>query len=142
MNLFDHVNAIYQNQDVHYFDTLSEEDKKAWSTWVVNRTISMNMDYVSIVNELQQYMYSLSNNDVYLFYSQILPKKKQFNKYIKKSKKTETPEWLVELVQRQYSISIAEAEDYIAILQASPKLLTDFLEDHGIEENKFTEAGI
>ena len=145
MNLFDHVNAIYLNQDVHYFDALSEEDQKVWNTYIVNRTISMNMAYLPIVNEVQQYMYSLNPNSVYLFYSQILPKGKQYNKYIKKTEKDIYPDWLLDVVKGQYQLSYKEAREYLDIFHHSKsgkESLTELLNDCGIESTQRESIGL
>ena len=78
-SLFDHVDAIYTNQKIDYFGTLTEADKKSYNNYMVNRFLSMNTHQLPFVNELQKY--TLDTKTHYLFFSQLLPRGKQFNKY-------------------------------------------------------------
>jgi hypothetical protein len=111
--LFDHVEAIYTNQRIDYFDNLSDGDKKSYNNYMVNRFLSMNVHQAPFVNELQKY--TLPPNIHYMFFSQILPKGKQFNKYIKKAKDVKYEEWLVDIITRHFNVSVMEAEEYLEI---------------------------
>ena len=59
--LFDHVEAIYTNQRIDYFDNLSDGDKKSYNNYMVNRFLSMNVHQAPFVNELQKYTGALIN---------------------------------------------------------------------------------
>lgn len=131
--LFDHLNAIYLNQSVDYFDKLSLEDKKSYSTYMINRLISMNHNFVEVVNELQQYYGSIGPRESYLFYSQLLPKGKQWTPYIK-GKESAYEDWLVRLVCDHYEIGSAEAEGYLALFLSTEigrNRLRELLEMYG-----------
>src|SRR5690606_27071652 len=106
--VFDHDNAIYTDQRRNYFDDLDEEDQKTFNNYMVNRIISMNPDYIPIVNEFQRFYGELRPREVYLFYSQLLPKKKQFNKYIKGKKEIRYEDWLIDILVTYYNISKSE----------------------------------
>ena len=54
-NLFDHINAITSQQHSNYWDDISDEDKKSWSNYMVNRFLSMKMEWIEFVNEVQKY---------------------------------------------------------------------------------------
>ena len=54
-NLFDHINAITSRQHSNYWDEITDEDKKSWSNYMVNRFLSMKMDWIELVNEVQKY---------------------------------------------------------------------------------------
>ena len=74
--LFDHLNAIYLNQSPQYWESLTEAERKSYSTFMINRFLSMNMNYIEIVNALQEYYGSIGPRESYLFYSDLLPKGK------------------------------------------------------------------
>jgi hypothetical protein len=112
---FNHVDAIYNDQRIEYFDSLGESDKKAFSSYMINRIISMNADYLPIVNEFQTYYNIVNGRDTYLFYSQLLPKKKQFNKYVKGTKESKHDPWLINLIATHYGVSQLTATDYISL---------------------------
>ena len=78
--LFDHINHITSNQTKDYWNTLTETEKKQWSNYMINRFLSMKMEWTDFVNEIQKL--KLDPRQLYLVYSNILPKGKQYLKYI------------------------------------------------------------
>jgi len=137
--LFDHIEAIYTNQRSDYFDTLTEADKKSYSNYMVNRFISMNPHQVPFVNEIQKY--NLDSKLHYLFYSQVLPKGKQFNKYIKKTKEVKYEDWLIDIITKHFSVSVVEAEEYLEIYYKQNKSALKMLcEAYGVDSKKLKKA--
>ena len=53
-SLFDHVNQVTSVQNPSYWDEISDEDKKSWSNYMVNRFLSMKPDWIDLVNEIQK----------------------------------------------------------------------------------------
>lgn len=117
--LFDHLNAIYTDQRVEYFDTLEPEDAKSYSAYMINRLLSMNAGYISVVNTFQLYLNTVGPRESYLFYSQLIPKGKQFNKYIKAQSKVKYELWLIDFIAQYYTISRRDATEYLHIYYAS-----------------------
>jgi len=111
--LFDHIDAIYTNQKPDYYTSLSDGDKKSYNNYMVNKFLSMNPHQLPFVNELQKY--TLTPELHYAFFSRVIPKGKQFNKYIKSKKESSYETWLVDLVREHYSVSTGEATDYLDI---------------------------
>jgi hypothetical protein len=112
--IFDHLDNITVNKKE--WDKMSDEDQKAFVPYLINRWLSMNMDYIDLVNELQKYSIGLLNpSEVYKLYFDILPKKKTFNKYIKGKKAQKYSDELVKLVSKHYLVSESEAIDYLEI---------------------------
>lgn len=131
-SLFDHINAIYTDQRIDYFTNLSDADKKSYSIYMVNRFLSMNPLQLPFVNEIQKY--NLSPDIHYLFFSQLVPRGKQFNKYIKGAKEKTYEQWMIELVSKHYEVSSAEAIEYIDMLyRLNKKELRELLELYGID---------
>lgn len=114
--LFDHLSGITDKKVK--WDSLSELDRKSFSPYMVNRFLSMNMDFIELVNEFQKYTIGgLDSREVYKLYSDVLPKQKQYNKYIK-SKKSDTYQTeLVELLSKHFLISEKEAMEYLDMSQ-------------------------
>ena len=116
-NLFDHINAITAHQHPNYWDEISAEDKKSWSNYMVNRFLSMKMDWVEFVNEVQKY--PLKPKELYKVYIDILPKKKQWLKYIKGDKEMKYPNWVYEIVAKHLQCSMREASDAVDMYELS-----------------------
>lgn len=110
--IFDHLSYITDKKVI--WDTLSDADKKTFSPYMINRWLSMNMDFVELVNELQKYTIGqISAAETYKLYFDILPKQKQYNKYVKGKKSDKFNSELVELVSSHFLVSETEAKEYI-----------------------------
>jgi hypothetical protein len=135
-SLFDFTNAIHADQSAEFFDNLTEAELKSYrnSRYMINRVISMNHDYAGIVNAIQKYT-SIPERMHYLFYTNILPKKKQFNKYIKSAAEDKYEDWMVSLVAKHYAVSRSEAVEYIEIFYLQNKdELRELCEKYGIDQ--------
>lgn len=115
-SLFDFVNAIYTDQSSEFFDGLSDHEKKTYknSRYMINRLISMNPVYAPIVNAVQQYQ-TIPDRQHYMFLTSMLPKGKQYSKYIKNDKSEKYEPWLISLVAKHFTISEKNALEYIEI---------------------------
>lgn len=134
--LFDFVNMIQQDQRIESFDRLTDEEKHRYKTsrYMINRFISMNPAYAELVNLVQMHP-SMPERAHYLFLTNVLPKGKQFNKYIKGAKSEKYPEWLVMLVANHFQVSKDEAIEYINIYYHADKLgLRNLCEKYGIDK--------
>jgi len=140
---FDHINAIYGNQRIDYFDTLSNADKKTFSPYVINMGISMNPDFLPVVNEANKYWDQLDARSLYLLYSQALPKGKYYNKWVKGKKDSTYEPWLVELVAKKYEVSESEAKDYLELFYKTDEgreSLRSICEGYGLDNKKIKKA--
>ena len=142
-NLFDHINAITSQQHPDYWDEISDEDKKSWSNYMVNRFLSMKPDWIEFVNEVQKY--PLQPKELYKVYIDILPKKKQWLKYIKGEKKMKYPNWVYDIVAKHLQISMREAGDAVEMYELShggQAELTDILIKYGKTEQEIRKIGL
>ena len=142
-SLFDHIKQITDVQSPNYWDEISDEDKKSWSNYMVNRFLSMKMEWVELVNELQKY--NLQPKELYKLYTNVLPKGKQWLKYIKRRNQMEHPNWLINIVANHEEISKKEAVEYIDMLMLTEGGMLELGElsrKWGIEENKIKKAGL
>jgi hypothetical protein len=117
IGLFDHLKAIYQEPyDPKYFDNLSDSDKKTFSTYMINRYLSMNPQWLFVVNYVQQYSFGMSNEMLYKVYANLIPKGRTFLKWVKGKKEKKYNKDLIELISLYYEVSQLEATNYITIL--------------------------
>lgn len=140
--LFDFLNGITTDQRTKFFDELNDGEKKKYkaSRYMIHRFLSMNPNYVPVVNELQKYS-GIPDRNHYLFLTNMLPRGKQYNKYIKGSQDDRYEAWLVELVARHYYVSIVEASQYLDILYKSNKQqLKELCELYGIDSKQLKKA--
>ena len=142
-NLFDHINAITSQQHSDYWDEITDEDKKSWSNYMVNRFLSMKMEWVEFVNEVQKY--PLKPKELYKVYTDILPKKRQWLKYIKGDKEMKYPKWVYEIVAKHLQISLREASDAVDMYELShggQAELIDILIKYGKTEEEIRKIGL
>lgn len=110
--IFDHLSGLTDRKVP--WEELSEIDKKSFSVYMVNRWLSMNMNFIEIVNEFQKYTIGqLTPEQTYRLYLDVLPKQKQFNKYIKSQKEEKYNPDLVKLLSQHYLISRSETMDIL-----------------------------
>lgn len=130
-SLFDHINNIRHLKKP--WAKLTDLDKKSWSTYMVNRFLSMNAEYTELVNTLQKYTIGVLNNrEVYKLYFDILPKDRTFSKYIKGVSEEKYNTELVNLIKKSYLYSKAEAEEYLdIILGTNPNEIVTLLKKYG-----------
>lgn len=137
--LFEHIDAIYQYQKPDYFSTLNDADIRTYSNYMVNRFLSMNMHQLPIVNEIQKY--NISPEVHYLFYSNVLPRGKQYNKYVKAKKEHKYEPWVIELVAKYYEVSQDEAMTYIELYQMHDKEgLKELCRKYGVDDKTIKKA--
>jgi hypothetical protein len=99
----------------------------------------MNPHQLPFVNEVQKY--TLTPELHYAFFSRVIPKGKQFNKYIKSKKESSYETWLVGLVGEHYNVSSAEATDYLDIFYKHNKAgLRTLCQMYGKTEKEIKKA--
>jgi hypothetical protein len=142
-SLFDHINQITKVQNPNYWDEISDEDKKTWSNYMVNRFLSMNSNWLELVNELQKY--NLQPKELYKLYTNVLPKGKRWLKYVKGKSDMKHPEWLINIMRNNDESSRKEAIDAIEMLMLTEGGMMELGElgrKWGIEERKIKAAGL
>ena len=85
MTIFEWINQILVHKKP--WDSFSESDQKAFSPFIINRWLSMDEEFIEVVNYFQKYAIgTLEPREVYKWYSDFLPTGKRYNKYIKSKK--------------------------------------------------------
>jgi hypothetical protein len=115
-SIFDHLSGLTDKKVS--WEHLTDADRKSFTVYIVNRWLSMNMDFIEIVNEFQKYTIGqISPAETYKLYFDVLPKQKQFNKYIKGKKADKYNSELVELLSKHFLISEKQATEYLDMSQ-------------------------
>ena len=82
MTIFNWINEILVSKK--HWNDFTEDEQKKFSPFIINRWLSMDKEFIEIVNYFQKYSIgTLEPRDVYKLYCDMLPKGKRFNKYIK-----------------------------------------------------------
>lgn len=114
--LFDHINAIREQQNPKYFDTLTDSDKKSWSNYMVCRFLSMQPDLIDTINELQKYCGVLEPKDFYRVLIEIVPRGRAFYPYVKSKSDIKWSKELMELLRKHYQESERNVIEYLNLL--------------------------
>lgn len=109
--LFDHINQVTQHKKKDYWTSLSEADKKTFSVYMVNKFLSMNVEYVELINEIQTY--NLQPKQLYDVLMDLLPKKKVWSKYIKGSTRDEES---VKILSEHYELGMRDVNFLLKLM--------------------------
>ena len=115
MTIVEWVNQILIHKTP--WENFDESEQKTFSPFIVNRWLSMDNDFIEIVNFFQKYSIGLLEpKDTYKWYCDILPKGKRFNRYIKGKKQVKYDKELIDTICKHFEISKKECIDYIELL--------------------------
>lgn len=140
--LFDFLNMVYQDQRTSSFDEMNDADKKKYkySRYMMHRFLSMNPAYSPLVNELQKFT-AIPERAHYLFLTNVIPRGRQFNKYIKGAREDLYESWLVNLVANHFHVSRVEAIEYLTIYYRDDKdSLRELCTMYGIDKKMLKSA--
>ena len=131
--IFQHLSGVKEKKQS--WESLTEMDKKSFSPFIINRWLSMNLDLLPIVNELQKYTIgTLSARDVYKLYLDFLPKKKTFDKYVKGKKSSKYNKDMLAYLSQWYGVSQSEVKDYLEILSKDD--VKSILKNYGLTDKE------
>ena len=116
MNPFEHVKNLHTKK--RRWEDFNDEEKKSFNVFIINKTLSFNPNYLSIVNMVQNYTglnQILSQKEVFNLYFNLLPTKFRFYRWIK-GEKTKKEKEKAEYLAMHFKVSTREAYDYLKIL--------------------------
>jgi len=132
-NIFDFLKNICFTKDKDFFNELSETEKKDYSIYMLQRFISMEPKYICFISLVDKYAFNCLDKKMYdRLMLEILPKKNIFFKYIKKDKKKEKDDIVIECLVKKYEVSKQQAQEYSKLLSKEDK--QELLESFGVEE--------
>ena len=116
MNPFEHVKNLHTKK--RRWEDFNDEEKKSFNVFIINKGLSMNPNYLEIVNMVQNFTglnQVLSQKEVFNIYFKLLPNKFRFYKWIK-GEKTKKDKEKSEYLAMHFKVSTREAYDYLRIL--------------------------
>jgi hypothetical protein len=111
---------------------ISEESWDKFNSYMIHRYVSMDMNYIDIVNYVQK-INPNNKKQIYSIYREMIPQKKTYLKYVKNENKKNYKE-LAEYIAEYLECSLGEADEYIDILQDHG--VRGILWKMGVEENE------
>ena len=132
-NVFDWLKQI--NSIKQPVSDFSDKDWEVFNSYMIHRFMSMNKDYIEVVNYVQE-MPPQEKRMIYNIYREFIPRNNQWNKYIK-SKINQPSKELLEKLSSYWECSRIEAKDYMNLLDT--KQIRRILEDQGLEKKEITK---
>ena len=131
MTIFNWINEILVTKK--HWNEFTEDEQKKFSPFIINRWLSMDKDFLEIVNFFQKYSIgTLEPREVYKWYCDMLPRGKRFNKYIKGKKDKKYNTELLEIMVTHFECSKSQVKDYLDLIHKSE--LIEILEKYGMNE--------
>jgi hypothetical protein len=129
-NVFDWLKCI--NNTKPPVESFTDKDWEVWNSYMVHRFLSMDPNYIDIVNEVQS-MPPQSKKEIYSIYKEYIPKNNKWNKYIK-SKVKQPNKDLVNHIKGYFECSSREAKEYIEML--APTEINRILTNKGLDKKE------
>ena len=131
MTIFNWINEILVKKT--HWNEFTEDEQKKFSPFIINRWLSMDKDFLEIVNYFQKYSIgTLEPREVYKWYCDMLPKGKRFNKYIKGKKDKKYNTELIDIMVMYFECSKSQVKDYLDLIAKDE--LMEVLEKYGMNE--------
>ena len=131
MTIIDWINQLLVNKK--HWDEFTEDEQKKFSPFIINRWLSMDKDFIEIVNVFQKYAIgTLEPREVYKWYCDVLPKGKRFNKYIKGKRDKKYDKELVNIITNHFECSKSQVQEYLELIDKEE--LKSILEMYGLDK--------
>ena len=128
MTIFDWINQILVKKT--HWNEFTADDQKKFSPFIINRWLSMEPEFIEIVNYFQKLAIgTLEPREVYKWYCEILPRGKRFNKYIKGKKDKKYNTELIDIMVTHFECSKSQVKDYLDLINKDE--LKEILENYG-----------
>ena len=111
-NIFDWLKAI--NTTKPPVESFTDKDWEVWNSYMIHRFLSMNPDYIEVVNYVQDFP-PQEKRMIYNIYREFIPKNNKWSKYIKSKVKQRNKD-LVEHLSSYWECSTKETREYLEFL--------------------------
>ena len=112
--------------------SFSDKDWELWNSYMIHRFMSMNPDYLELVNEAQKIM-PQNKKEIYSIYREFIPKNNKWNKYIKSSIKKRNI-ILIDNLRDHFKCSSREVNEYLTLLDTTE--INRILTDRGLDKKE------
>jgi len=130
MTPFDFLKLIHDNKVK--WNSFNEEEQKSYNTFIINKALSFNSEYLDIVNNIQKY--TPTSKESFKYLQSMTDNKFKYNKWVKGQKTKSYNPQLLALLGGYFECSCKQAEDYLNILNT--KEIKDLLNHIGLQENE------
>ena len=131
MTIIDWMNQLLVHKK--HWNEFTEDEQKKFSPFIINRWLSMDKEFIEFVNVFQKYAIgTLEPREVYMWYRDVLPKGKRFNKYIKGKKDKKYNSELLDIMVTYFECSKSQVKDYLDLIAKDE--LIEILEKYGMNE--------
>ena len=113
-------------------EDITEDSWGNWNSYTVNRSISMQKEYIELANYVQSIPYD-QKKQIYSIYKEMIPKRKMFLKWIKSTQPSPNQQ-LVEHIASYFEVGQFTAKEYTKVLTNKEK--KSILESMGIDEKE------
>ena len=132
-NIFDWLKQInYHKQPASSF---SEKDWELFNSYMIHRFMSMNRDFIEVVNYVQE-MPPQEKILIYNIYREYIPKNNKWNKYIKSNVKQHKTE-LLQYLSRYWECSQHEVKEYLDFLEDD--IILSILNQMGVQQKEINK---
>ncbi len=129
-SIFDWLKHI--NQYKTPVDKFSDKDWEVFNSYMIHRFISMNPEYIEVVNYVQEFP-PQEKIMIYNIYKEFIPKNNKWNKYIKSKVKEPNKDLVIQL-KDHFKVSIREVKDYLKILDTTE--INRILTNRGLDKKE------
>lgn len=114
----DHIEQIINIKDKDYYKSLTSEERKSFSTWLIIKYLSHCYELIPILGEYLPKMNDLTPEQTYKVLIGIIPKGDYTFKVIngKKKKGVVYSKDMIKLLSKEYECSTQTSKEYIEIL--------------------------
>ena len=133
MTIIDWINQVLIHKK--NWNDFTESEQKTFNPFIINRWLSMDKEFIEIVNYFQKYAIgTLEPREVYKWYCDILPRGKRFNKYIKGKRDKKYDKDLIDILTKHFECSKLNIKEYLELI--SKQELKEVLEKYGLDKKK------
>ena len=130
MTPFDFLKLVH-NKKIKW-ESLNEDEQKAYNTFIINKALSFNPNYLDGVNKIQ--CYTPTPKESFKYLQSMTSDRFKYNKWIKGQKNKSYNPQLLALLSGYFECSSKQAEEYLNILDK--KETKSLLKHIGIQENE------
>ena len=115
MTIIDWMNQLLVHKK--HWNDFTEDEQKKFSPFIINRWLSMDNEFIEIVNYFQKYAIgTLKPREVYKWYCDVLPRGKRFNKYIKGKRDKKYDGWLIDILRKHFKENKNHIKEYLELI--------------------------
>ena len=112
MTPFDFLKLVHDKKIK--WEDLNEDEQKTYNTFIINKALSFNSNYLDIVNRIQHY--TPAPKESFKYFQSMTGNNFRYNKWIKGQKTKSFHPQLIALVSGYLECPCKQAEDYLNIL--------------------------